>query len=185
MDSDMNTTSLANPRGTASRTEGHVDRWQHCANSAPACSTFCSKRRVNVAHLRASAWVTDAYFWRARPSSSRQVLITDARHYIKHFGARAYKPVLGNGLVTSEGEFWHRQRKLIQPVFLELGCGLAPPWANLPSGCSIPGLAGKTVRINDEFSTLTSSIALQTLFDLDDDGDREQFNDTLRAFRSI
>ena len=32
-----------------------------------------------------------------------QVLITDARHYTKHFGARAFKPVLGNGLVTSDG----------------------------------------------------------------------------------
>jgi cytochrome P450 len=41
--------------------------------------------------------------------------------------------------------------------------------------------SGKTVRINDEFSTLTSRIALKTLFDLDDDGDREQFNDTLRV----
>ena len=25
-----------------------------------------------------------------------QVLVTDAKHYIKHFGARAFKPVLGN-----------------------------------------------------------------------------------------
>ena len=48
-----------------------------------------------------------------------QVLVTDAKHYIKHFGARAFKPVLGNGLVTSEGGFWHRQRKLIQPAFLK------------------------------------------------------------------
>jgi cytochrome P450 len=48
-----------------------------------------------------------------------QVLVTDAKHYIKHFGARAFKPVLGNGLVTSEGAFWHRQRKLVQPAFLK------------------------------------------------------------------
>src|SRR4029078_2799066 len=26
-------------------------------------------------------------------------------------------PVLGNGLVTSDGEFWLRQRRLIQPTF--------------------------------------------------------------------
>ncbi len=44
--------------------------------------------------------------------------MTDAKHYIKHFGARAFKPVLGNGLVTSEGTLWLRQRKLIQPAFL-------------------------------------------------------------------
>lgn len=40
------------------------------------------------------------------PELIEQVLVTDAKHYIKHFGARAFKPVLGNGLVTSEGSFW-------------------------------------------------------------------------------
>ena len=50
------------------------------------------------------------------PDLIEQVLVTDAKHYIKHFGARAYKPVLGNGLVTSEGEFWLRQRRLSQPA---------------------------------------------------------------------
>jgi Cytochrome P450 len=45
------------------------------------------------------------------PDLIEQVLVTDAKHYIKHFGARAFKPVLGNGLVTSEGAFWQRQRK--------------------------------------------------------------------------
>jgi cytochrome P450 len=41
--------------------------------------------------------------------------------------------VLGNGLVTSEGAFWRRQRKLVQPTFLKArvasyappGCGRA------------------------------------------------------------
>ena len=98
---------LVNPRGTASRTEVRVDRWQHPPIPA-ACSTSCSKRRVNTA-LRASALVRGAYLGK-RTRVHRTKLITDAKHYIKHLGARAYKPVLGNGLVTSEGEFWHRQR---------------------------------------------------------------------------
>ena len=55
-------------------------------------------------------------FLASGPDLIEQVLVTDAKHYIKHFGARAFKPVLGNGLVTSEGAFWHRQRKLIQPA---------------------------------------------------------------------
>ena len=58
-------------------------------------------------------------FLASGPDLIEQVLVTDAKHYIKHFGARAFKPVLGNGLVTSEGEFWLRQRKLIQPAFLK------------------------------------------------------------------
>jgi cytochrome P450 len=110
-----------------------------------------------------------------------QVLITDAKHYIKHFGARAYKPVLGNGLVTSEGEFWHRQRKLIQPVFLKARVqSYGPIMGELTERMLDTWTSGKKVRINDEFGTLTSRIALKALFDLDDDGNREHFNDTLR-----
>ena len=110
-----------------------------------------------------------------------QVLITDARHYTKHFGARAFKPVLGNGLVTSEGEFWHRQRKLIQPVFLKTRVqSYAPIMGDLTERMLESWIPGKTIRINDELGTLTSRIALKTLFDLDDEGDRERFNDTLR-----
>jgi len=30
------------------------------------------------------------------------VLVTQAKNFIKHFGLRMYKPVLGNGLVMSE-----------------------------------------------------------------------------------
>ena len=51
------------------------------------------------------------------PDLIEQVLVTQARHFVKHFGLRVYKPVLGNGLVTSEGDFWRRQRKLSAPAF--------------------------------------------------------------------
>src|SRR4051812_2355057 len=59
-------------------------------------------------------------FLATHPDLVEQVLVTDAKHYIKHFGARMYKPVLGNGLVTSEGDFWLRQRRLSQPALLKL-----------------------------------------------------------------
>jgi len=115
------------------------------------------------------------------PNLIEQVLVTDAKQYIKHFGARAFKPVLGNGLVTSEGAFWLRQRKLIQPAFskdrvqsyaaamIELTNEMLDSWAE-----------GKSVQIDREFEALTSKIALKTLFDLDDPGDRERFREMLR-----
>ena len=53
----------------------------------------------------------------SHPDLIEQVLVTQARHFVKHFGLRVYKPVLGNGLVTSEGDFWRRQRKLSAPAF--------------------------------------------------------------------
>jgi cytochrome P450 len=110
-----------------------------------------------------------------------QVLVTDAKHYIKHFGARAFKPVLGNGLVTSEGDFWHRQRKLIQPAFLKIRVqSYAPIMGELTNRMLDSWTPGKSVQIDYEFEGLTSKIALKTLFDLEDPGDRQRFSDTLK-----
>jgi len=110
-----------------------------------------------------------------------QVLVTDAKHYIKHFGARAFKPVLGNGLVTSEGAFWHRQRKLIQPAFLKARVqSYIPTMVELTNQMLSSWTSGKRVQIDFEFEALTSKIALKTLFDLDDRGDRERFDGVLK-----
>jgi cytochrome P450 len=52
-----------------------------------------------------------------RPDLIEQVLVHQSKNFVKHFGLRLYKPILGNGLVTSEGDFWRRQRKLSAPAF--------------------------------------------------------------------
>jgi cytochrome P450 len=44
---------------------------------------------------------------------------------------------------------------------------------------------GQHVYINDEFSALTSAIALKTLFGLDDPGHREEFTESLRVAFSL
>ena len=108
-------------------------------------------------------------FLASGPDLIEQVLVTDAKHYIKHFGARAFKPVLGNGLVTSEGGFWLKQRKLIQPAFVKTRVqSYAPVMAELTKQMLDSWSPGKSVQIDFEFETLTSKIALKTLFDLDD-----------------
>jgi cytochrome P450 len=120
-------------------------------------------------------------FLASGPDLIEQVLVTDAQHYIKHFGARAFKPVLGNGLITSEGPFWHRQRKLIQPAFLKARVqSYAPVMAELTNQMLNSWTPGKKVQIDFEFEVLTSKIALKTLFDLDDRGDRERFDGVLK-----
>jgi cytochrome P450 len=115
------------------------------------------------------------------PDLIEQVLVTDARHYIKHFGARVFKPVLGNGLVTSEGDFWLRQRRLIQPAFLKARVlSYAPVMAELTQAMLERWEPGAKVDIEREFSHLTSAIALKALFGLEDHGDREQLDGVLR-----
>ena len=120
-------------------------------------------------------------FLASGPDLIEQVLVTDAKHYIKHFGARAFRPVLGNGLVTSEGAFWRRQRKLVQPTFLKARvASYAPTMTEQTEQMLASWTSGKSVQIDYEFEALTSKIALKTLFNLDDPGDGEQFSDTLK-----
>jgi cytochrome P450 len=51
------------------------------------------------------------------PRDIETVLVTNASNFTKSADYRALARVLGRGLLTSEGEFWKRQRGLIQPAF--------------------------------------------------------------------
>ncbi len=47
----------------------------------------------------------------------KHVLQTKQKNYKKSAAYKQLKLALGNGLVTSEGEFWRRQRRMAQPAF--------------------------------------------------------------------
>ena len=51
------------------------------------------------------------------PDDIEYVLVKNASNFVKSRNYGALKPVLGNGLLTSEGVFWQKQRKLIQLSF--------------------------------------------------------------------
>ncbi|WP_394824355.1 cytochrome P450 [Pendulispora albinea] len=51
------------------------------------------------------------------PETIKHVLVDNAKNYVKGVNYKALQLVLGQGLVTSEGDFWRRQRKLAQPAF--------------------------------------------------------------------
>lgn len=51
------------------------------------------------------------------PDAIRHVLQDNNKNYVKSFGYDPLKLLLGNGLLTSEGDFWRKQRRLAQPAF--------------------------------------------------------------------
>ena len=51
------------------------------------------------------------------PDHIEHVLVANNRNFIKDRAERSGLRFLGNGLLTSEGEFWRRQRRLAQPAF--------------------------------------------------------------------
>ncbi|MCW3128178.1 MAG: cytochrome [Bacteroidetes bacterium] len=53
----------------------------------------------------------------SKPEYARYVLLDNNKNYTKSIAYELLKPLLGLGLLTSEGDFWKQQRKLVQPAF--------------------------------------------------------------------
>jgi cytochrome P450 len=53
----------------------------------------------------------------AHPDDLRYVLQENARNYIRGRTVNLIRPLLGNGLALSDGDFWLRQRRTMQPAF--------------------------------------------------------------------
>jgi cytochrome P450 len=51
------------------------------------------------------------------PDALKHVLIKNHSNYIKGPGFERVKMLLGNGIIVSDGDFWRRQRTMIQPAF--------------------------------------------------------------------
>src|SRR5690242_8996950 len=51
------------------------------------------------------------------PNEVGRVLHENHTNYKKNFIYERMRPLLGNGLLTSDGDFWKRQRRLAQPAF--------------------------------------------------------------------
>lgn len=51
------------------------------------------------------------------PNYIKQVFVTEHRNFQKGTGFDRVKILLGNGLIVSDGNFWARQKRMIQPMF--------------------------------------------------------------------
>src|SRR5688572_14082618 len=68
--------------------------------------------------VRMRFFYVTAYFL-YNPNDIEYVLSTNSKNFIKSMSLRSnfFHRLLGNGLLTSEGDFWRRQRRLAQPAF--------------------------------------------------------------------
>jgi cytochrome P450 len=102
------------------------------------------------------------------PELIEEVLVSKSKHFSKHFALRLNPLVLGNGLLTSEGEFWLRQRRLIQPAFIRSRlAAYGPTMVRAAERVLKEWKPGETRDIANEMMRITLDIAAQTLFGSD------------------
>jgi cytochrome P450 len=102
------------------------------------------------------------------PKLIRDVLVTHNRNFTKSRGLERSKRLLGQGLLTSEGAFHLRQRRLMQPAFhRDRVAGYGDLMVGYADRMRRSWTDGATLDIAREMNRLTLSIVGRTLFDVD------------------
>lgn len=123
-----------------------------------------------------------------QPHIVRHVLVTRAGRYRKTPIARALlEPLLGRGLLTSEGAFWRRQRRIAAPAFHRKRiAGFADAMAELAEdmqrGWQPAAASGAALDMQSEMSRVTMKIIAQAMFsDGLDEEEARRVGDAIRA----
>jgi cytochrome P450 len=106
------------------------------------------------------------------PDDIKRVLLSNHRNYTKGEGMDRVKILLGNGIMTSEGDFWRRQRRMMQPSFHRrvidqfsaliraVNDKFAARWAEKAA-------RREAINVSDDSSELTLEIVLRSIFGSD------------------
>lgn len=78
---------------------------------------FCMKAAAESDGLVRLAVGPKAVYLASHPDYVRHILVDNSANYIKGSMMDGIRLALGNGLFTSDGDFWKRQRRLMQPAF--------------------------------------------------------------------
>lgn len=102
------------------------------------------------------------------PECAQDVLVTQQNSFRKGLALQRIKNVLGEGLLTSEGELHLRQRRMIQPMFhRQRIAGYAETMIAMTERVMGGWQDGLTLDIHEQMMRLTLLIVAKTLFDVD------------------
>jgi cytochrome P450 len=119
--------------------------------------------RVYAPGRQSHTWVFN------HPDDVRRILIANHKNYAKGVGFDRIKILLGNGIIVSEGEFWKRQRRMMQPTFhrrilAQFDRLIARANDRLLAEWERKCAAGEPVNVTDDMSILTLEIVLGVIF---------------------
>jgi cytochrome P450 len=125
-----------------------------------------ARRYGDIVHMHAGPVHT---YILSHPNLIREVLISKGKCFRKwERQKRVFRKIDGDGLINSEGDFWLRQRRLIQKAFQQRRFGrYAGMMVELTRRRLDRWTAGATIDLDQEMSQLALEITGETLFGVD------------------
>jgi cytochrome P450 len=130
--------------------------------------------------FKASIFGVNAYVIRS-PEYAQHVVRKNWQNYARGQAIKRIALLLGNGLIVSEGEFWKRQRRMVQPAFHRnavaalMGVITAANIALLEKWQQA-AREGQTVNVTRDVSRMVLEVVLRTIFGNDYQEIAEPFN---------
>ena len=120
------------------------------------------------------------------PDLIEEVLVGHPRRYVKGRVLRANRHVFGEGLLTSEGDFWLRQRRLVQPSFHRARINAyADTMVQYTQRILESWRGGEERDVHQEMMRLTLQIVAKTLFDADVARDAQEVGKSLELLLEL
>jgi len=120
------------------------------------------------------------------PDHVRDVLVTHNARFKKGRALQRAKRLLGEGLLTSEGDFWRRQRRLAQPAFhRQRIASYARVMVEYAEQTSARWRDGQTLDISSEMIRLTLAVVGKTLFDAEVESDADEVGAALTEVMNL
>jgi cytochrome P450 len=116
------------------------------------------------------------------PDDIEWVLSTNAKNFIKARTLRTpfFKRLVGNGLLTSEGDTWRRQRRLAQPAFhRQRISGYGEVMVEYAARMIAQWRTGETRDLHRDMMRLALEIVVKTLFNADVSGEADRVGQVL------
>ena len=114
------------------------------------------------------------------PDLIKDVLVTHNRNFTKSRALERSKIILGNGLITSEGDYHLRQRRLAQPAFHQGQISnYAKVMIDYASKLSAQWQDGETIDLHIEMMGLTLKIVTKSLYDTEVESETEEISNAV------
>ncbi|MCA1615063.1 MAG: cytochrome P450 [Acidobacteria bacterium] len=122
----------------------------------------------------------------SHPDYVRDLLVTNNARFKKGRALQRAKRLLGEGLLTSEGEFHRRQRRLAQPAFhRQRVAAYGRVMVEYAERVSARWRDGAEVDISEEMMRLTLAVVGKTLFDAEVESDADEVGASLTEVMNL